>query len=805
MNARKVEELNDSMTEHHYQQASIVSASPAPPSEDFEMLEALRGRLNDAESRLHVAEALNEDLEDKIETLQGELAERKARVSQLEEKLQTETETVRQEIEQEKDDLARQVAELGSLIRGKEGELQKITEELEDERKESEYRTQVRVNELTEQLNDYEVTLEERETRIHALEEKLAEQETMIANGKTSAARSVASSDEDDASQTSSKLNAIRRKMGTYENLMRAKMNRIQEIDQTTEDRESPNRPTSASASREESPPPMMVFATPVNTNTRVTEMEATLKASDERIEELRAQLADAQLRLAQVQEAHEQASDDRYTELEASLKCSEDRITDLREQLCEANHGLAQAQNNKEAQQRETEITSGERDETRDKLDETQLALQESTAEVTRLRTLVEKTEAKLEGLQTAKGDSSRDESTQSSTRDQAEMNALEEELEDVRQRYEDECDMRRSLVAKVEVLVKDRDQAHEKLQQVEFELLERENNMEQLVNSLDETKALLEEAQKQAHGNSSQSEERFVQLETELKDATERLAESDMKIEMLEQFIEEEASLNVVSSASNVKLTSSSMQAEADIKRKDEEMQLLRSDVERKQKELLRSRERVENLEMERNYSTAKLKELSTIVKAKSSSEAEVQLYNKCIECAELSADKDDLSNKLRSSEAQVKRLEQEIKATQQMINDISQSWDTAASADENVSRLKKEHGESVSRATTLSIQLAESQMQIDKLVDKLASAERANKAYAEELNGRPGILRAMAGSRSSSQKNSRHNSPERRDENLEVRKLKQRIALLEDQNAAYEASLSAFSALHETSLAM
>uniref|UniRef100_A0A7S3KWU9 Uncharacterized protein n=1 Tax=Amphora coffeiformis TaxID=265554 RepID=A0A7S3KWU9_9STRA len=806
MNARKVEELNKAMADLHHQQGSIVASSPATDDDDSEAVAVLRGRLNDTGSRLHKAESSNQDLEDRVNALQQELEERKARVSQLEELLRTETEAVKREMEQETADLSRQVIELSSLIKYKEDELQKIHDELEDERKESEYRTQVRVNELTEQLNDYEMSIEEREKRIHELQEKLNEQGLIIAKNKASSS----SFDEDDASsQHSSKLDAIRRKMGTYENLMRAKMNRIQEIDHTNsaESQEHVSGPMSASSSREESPPPMMVVATPVP-ETRVIEMEASLKASDEQIEELRAQLADAQLRLAQVQEAHDQASG--YAEMEASLKRSEDRIMDLKEKLRMAHCRLGETTQSGEVQQKEAKVQAAlipaKEGEGGDKLNETERALAKSTAEITHLRTLLQKTEAELEELHNGQADLSRDESTESSTRDQAAMDALEEELEAIRQRYDDECDMRQSLVVKLEQLAKEHDDALEKLQQAEFKLLERQNNMEELVNALDQTKEVLDEMQKQALAKSSVPEGRLAELEDELIDAREQIAEADMKIEMLERFIEEETATSAGSSVSKVNYGSSSMQAEADIKRKDEEMQLLRSDVERTRKELLRSRERIENLEMERNYSTAKLKELSSIVKTKAGSEAEVQLYNKCIECAELSADKDDLSNKLRSSEARVRRLEQEIKATQQMVNDISQSWDTAASADENVSRLKREHGESVSRATTLSIELAESQMQIDKLADKLASAERANKTYAEELNGRPGIFRVIAGSRSSSRQNSRHSSPERRDENIEIRKLKQRIALLEDQNAAYEASLTAFSSLHEpTRMAM
>ena len=797
MNARKVEELNKTIDDLHYHQSSTATASQVPSSEDVEAITDLRNSLRETADRLEQAEANNQQLEDKIDFLQAEVEDRKTRIKELEELIELESNQDKSDVEKQAAQLAIRVQELSRIIKGKEEELQKIHEELEDERKESEYRTQVRVNELTEQLNDYEMSLEDREVRIHQLEAKLTEKEHQLANMKTSP-RSVMSCDDDDStSQHSAKLEAIRRKMGTYENLMRAKMSRIQEgpsFHNGMQDT-STRTPTSASTLRGESPPPMMVFATPVP-DTRVVEMEASLKASDKCVTELRAELADAQRRLAQLQQSYAQESNKGYEKTEESLERSEAQIVSLKEQLDDAMHRLNETEAKRVAEQNESKSTiarlSGELQSGQSRLEKLQEAFEESGNEVVRLRAVVADLESKVEEIQNDQNDFSREESTVFSMKDQAAMNALEDELEEARQRFDDACDRNKDLTFQLEVTENERNQAIDKLQQAEVLLLERQSNIEDLLNELDEAKSALERSQNQMQNG------HLAQLEAELKEAKERVSEADMKIEMLEQFIEEETAASVGQSLPSSSNRLSPMQAEADIKRKDEEMRLLREEMEKAHKELLRSRERIENLEMERNYSTAKLKELSGIVKAKSGSEAEIQLYNKCIECAELSADKDDLSNKLRASEATIKRLEQEVSATKGMVNDLSQSWDTAASADENVSRLKREHGESVTRAATLSIQLAESQMKIDQLADKLATVERLNKSYAEELNGRPGILRAMTMTRSRS--NSRHASPERKSDAAEMRKLKQRIALLEDQNAAYEASLTAFSSLHE-----
>lgn len=817
--ARKVEELNQTIDELHYHQQTaptvIPVAAPTPPPEvDPVLVEELQTRVGETEDQLRKSESANQDLESRIEDLQVELEERKNRVSELEELLRTEKESIKEQIEKETSQLSEKVRNLSGMMRDKQEDLQKLQDELEDERKESEYRTQVRVNELTEQLNDYEMSLEEREERIQELEEKLKEQEEQLTQNNKTSPRSVIGFDQEEEQaeyEQSSKLAAIRQKRGAYENLMRSKMNRVQEIDRRASFEEQPTQVSSNdSSSREESPPPMMVFATPVG-DSRVVEMEASLRASDERTEELRKQLADAQVRLSQVQEAAEQASDERYSDMEASLKRSEDRIKDLKEQLSQAHHRLGQAQQFEKPETREMDVqvdlVPPESDEDRARLEEMTVALQQSNDEVISLREQVAQAETKLEELRAEQSNLSREESCMSAE-DQAAMTALEEELEEFRQKYDDECDRRKALGLKVEKIVEERDEALESLQHAEYDLLEKQNNLEELVKELDETKARLVDSHKHMRKNSLVPTGRVAGLEAELEEAREQLKEADMKIEMLEQFIEEETASNLgattTSASPSPGASMSAMQAESDIKRKDEELKLLRTEVERTRKELFRNKERVETLEQERNYSTAKLKELSSIMKTKAGSEAEVQLYNKCIECAELSADKDDLTNKLRASQASTRRLEQEISATKQMVTDISESWDSATTADQNVVRLKKEHSESIAKATTLSIELAESQMKINELEDLLATAEKANKSYAEELNSRPGIFRVIASagrSSSRSQSRSRQNSPERNNqENAELRRLKQRIALLEDQNAAYEASLSAFSSLHE-----
>jgi chromosome segregation protein len=772
-----------------------------PPAEDPEAVAALRQELHQTADRLRDAETMQQEYQDAVTRLRQEIEDRQARVTELETQLEEEREAARQAMEQQATDLSNKISELSTVLQGKEDELNHIQAELEDERKESEYRTQVRVNELTEQLNDYETSLEEREERIHQLQAKVQEQEELLRTAK----QTVLASRSDEISEDGSRLEEIRRKRGAYESLMRAKMNRIHEMDQPDETMDTSTRShTVASSSREDSPPPMMVFATPVP-DARVVEMEASLKASDEQIEQLRRQLDDAQQRLSSVQQVTEQESDERYQELEVSLKQSEDCIVDLQTQINQAQTRLEETQRAHETERsdlvKQIKRLTGERDASQVRLDEMETSLEKSKEEVKQLRVFVESMESKLGELRDGNtGQLPRVESLDTSTNGASTIDALEAELEEVRQMYDDECDKVAALALKVEKSEEERDQALKNLQQAEFALLGSQKNMEELMNELDDSRAALQTMQENISKKNATSGTRVAELEEELREARERIAEADMKIDMLEQFIEAETESNSGAAHSNVNHTTS-MQAEADIRRKDEEMKNLRAEVESTRKELLRSKERVESLEMERNYSTAKLRELSGIVKSKGSSDAEVQLYNKCIEYAELSANKDDLSNQLRASQSRVARLEQEISATRRMVNDVSQSWDSAASADENISRLKREHGESVARAASLSIELAESQMQIDRMADKLAAAERANKAYAEELNGRPGIFRTAMSMRGStrSRSRSRNGSPERGGESIEVRRLKQRVALLEDQNAAYEASLNTYTTLH------
>jgi chromosome segregation ATPase len=796
MSTRRVDELNQTVVELRSRPERSVPAPVAIPTVDPTAMVALRRRLNETENKLRYAESHNQDMEDRIDSLEEELQDRQLRVSQLEEVLDTQTEALKVEMEQETAHLSNQISELSSLIRGKDDELHKMQDELDDERKESEYRTQVRVNELNEQLHEYEMSLEEREERIHHLEEKVSVQDEQLAKRKASP-RSVNDAgglEEEEGSTRLSKLDALRAKIGQNERLMRAKLDRVQEIDRASSFDDGISPTAAGNNSRENSPEPMMVFATPVS-DERVIEMVASLRTSEKRIDDLQSQLADAQARLSQVQDTTQEATDERYADMEKSLNQGEERIRDLKFQLAKAQTRLNEAAARKMEQQ-ETEAkgdlaTAEQQEEEAASLRRLLESLQESSEEVTRLRSKVVSAEGRIQELQSQQNDLSRDESAASSARDLAEINALQEDMEEHRQKFEDESDKRKAALIKIESVEKERDGALQKLQDAELKLLAKESAIDEMVRDLDEAKSTILNNRKHMRKNSLIPEGRVARLEAELADAREQLTEADMKIEMMEKFIEEEVG------ADESRSNNESAQVEADIQRKDEQMKLLRTDTDRVRKDLLRAKERVENLEMERNYSTAKLKELSSVVQTKAGTEAEIQLYNKCIECAELSADKDDLSNKLRSGHATIKRLEQEIKATQEMVTGITQSWDTMASADENISRLKKEHQESIAKATTLSIELAESQMEIHQLADKLSSAERANKAYAEELNGRTNLLswNGMTG-RSNSRQSS--HSPERREESTETRRMKQRIALLEDENAAYSASLTAFKSM-------
>ena len=243
--------------------------------------------------------------------------------------------------------------------------------------------------------------------------------------------------------------------------------------------------------------------------------------------------------------------------------------------------------------------------------------------------------------------------------------------------------------------------------------------------------------------------------------------------------------------------------------VKEKEREANVLRAEAGELREQMARTRNQVEQLEEERNYNRAKLSELSGMMQGQGRKQAEVQLYKKCMELADVTADKDALMEKLRASQATVRRLEQEVSLTRGMVQDMSHSWDGALSSDENIVRLKREHEQSLAKATELSIQLAESQMKIDEVRERLNSSEKANRAYAEQLA--KGANNSSSSSSSSNNNNSqvggRGNFQDRIVELIqgdsagagnnddEMRRMKQRIAVLEDENAAYVASLSAF----------
>merc|ERR1712226_1271878 len=208
-----------------------------------------------------------------------------------------------------------------------------------------------------------------------------------------------------------------------------------------------------------------------------------------------------------------------------------------------------------------------------------------------------------------------------------------------------------------------------------------------------------------------------------------------------MLEEFIHED---------SQAAMNSSSASAEDKGSLQEKEIEDLKSAAETAKAHLARARSNVEGLELEQAHSQAKLSQLSSLLEKRERDETDMQLYKKCIEVAEVSADREQLSQKLRMANAVIKRLEEELEGTN------------------GESEVK-----SIASAAQMSIKLTETELKLDKLREKLSNAEKEAR-----------ILRDENDKISKSSKGGLNGDDE----------LSNKMKFLEEQNAAYAASLKA-----------
>lgn len=212
---------------------------------------------------------------------------------------------------------------------------------------------------------------------------------------------------------------------------------------------------------------------------------------------------------------------------------------------------------------------------------------------------------------------------------------------------------------------------------------------------------------------------------------------------------------------------------------------------------KELLETRGRmatlqlqIEEMEHEQAFGRAKLSELSNMLTSRK--DAEQQLFEKSVECADVTTRLQTMQQKLKTAESKVKMLEQENKLTKELVDNLNRSWEeTLPGSGPDLQSIKREHDESLTRATELSIQLAEAQMKIDSITDDNKKLTRRSSEYAKQLSALSNTHAAQQGGFFGRLIES---SKQERELASTVQKLKQRIEVLENENAAYMASLSA-----------
>jgi len=212
-----------------------------------------------------------------------------------------------------------------------------------------------------------------------------------------------------------------------------------------------------------------------------------------------------------------------------------------------------------------------------------------------------------------------------------------------------------------------------------------------------------------------------------------------------------------------------------------------------------LTQARGQVEDLEDERNYSRAKLSELSRILEVRGETDAEKHLYTKSMQLAETSAELNDAQNKLRQSEAKIQKLEQEI----QLLRGVAHEMDEAKLENDN---------NSLGIASKMSVPLAESRPRAKELSEMLRQSSSQPDSENSSNVHSTGIRVDNRVDEGSILENSQHGNRSRSSETTEsckfqsidqtestlnvsssqVQRMMQRIALLEEENSAYATSL-------------
>lgn len=308
---------------------------------------------------------------------------------------------------------------------------------------------------------------------------------------------------------------------------------------------------------------------------------------------------------------------------------------------------------------------------------------------------------------------------------------------------------------------------------------------------------------------------------LQTELANTKKELGETKQKVAMLERYMIEDLEppedvVRAAAASQGVAVNVPDRHAE-EIERENETMKAELADL---RKKLFMAEAVVSNQEKSQKVARARVSELSNVAKVKSDTDAKKRLYEKSIECAELTATQEQLQQELRESHGEVKKLQQQVEMTQRLVDELSHAWDKAASSDENISRLHRERDESLSKLAVLSIELADCRTELDTVKEQLkAETKRNNEIVAQYDLDRSDksagsfarlSLASLYHRRQDSSDDEHLSGSDRSDlslspgrgrrggtetpEEKEIGRLTRKLSDLEGQNAAYEATVAA-----------
>jgi len=321
--------------------------------------------------------------------------------------------------------------------------------------------------------------------------------------------------------------------------------------------------------------------------------------------------------------------------------------------------------------------------------------------------------------------------------------MSALETSLDVLRQEKEELQTTKEELAEETRILCCSLDLANDRIESVEQEkqgIVERINDsghvlkrierekseldalMSDVKSELERTRCELEEKEEElgiaqqtiqtmkkeasAHSNDDFAKESFVELvatlRKDLSAAQSRADFAEKRVKKLENAAEENGSHNAVN----------------ELKQKVLENDRLQEEVFAMQDKLIDSQSTSEGLREEMQYLRAKLSEVTEAVNANSAEDAEDLLLQKCNQLAKAESELASIRQSLTKLESKCRHLEQECAIKTSLIEEMSQSWQAAGSSDSNVKKLQDDYNQSVHQATKLSIELAESRMEIDRL---------------------------------------------------------------------------------------